>query len=223
MAASYYDLRHKQRNALLLYTSDEPRFHEGLKLLARALRDLGINVLQQELEPNGDHNSSMRRITSWVKRNDGRGNQLLLGYFGHGGKLNGRLIGAQHDLTSIQEYLRDRCEADVLFILNTCYAGTQLGAAPRNHNTFGNRVVETIAVCDGRTLGRGNNRGSARWLERLVRQLAGITPGDAMLVKQVSSAIRRERHVGKTGFLGHQSFYRRESGAGSMTLMNISK
>ncbi|KAK5698330.1 hypothetical protein LTR17_023772 [Elasticomyces elasticus] len=222
MAASYYELKHKTRNALLLYTTDEPRFYEDMKLLRQALRDLGITVLRRELNRNGDRDESMRKITRWAEKHDGRGNQLLLAYFGHGRVDNRRLMGARHDLTSIQEYLRDLCRADALTILYTCYAGTQLGPAPRNHITFGNRVVETIAVCDGRTLGRGSS-GSARWLQRLVRQLAGITPGDAMSVKQVSSAIRRERHVGQWGYLGHQGFYRRESGAGSMTLMNISK
>ncbi|KAK5708115.1 hypothetical protein LTR97_000655 [Elasticomyces elasticus] len=222
MAPRYLESEYYTRNALLIYTDDEPRFYHDARLLYKALTQLGMSVYTGKLATDGKGQTSLADFPVWAKEHDGKGNQLVLAYCGHGGVKHGRLmIAGGNDLTSLQEYLRDHCEADALTILHTCYAGTALGVS-RSNNLFRNeRVVEALAICNGRTIGRGHDN-TSRWLERLTRIMACIEPGDAMSVKQISSVLRRRRRVGKMDFLGNQGFYRRESGRGSMQMMNIS-
>ncbi|KAK5687130.1 hypothetical protein LTS10_001267 [Elasticomyces elasticus] len=223
MAHYYLDSECNSRSALIIWTNDELRFYEDMMLLKEALTRLGIRVYTARLDFHGDVEPILRFL-EWTDEHDGKGNQLVLAYFGHAEVRNGRLMGAGINLTSLQEYLRDDCSADALSTLGTCYSGAPPWMMmPANLDIGDNRVVETLAVCNGRTLAYCDDD-PAPWLQRLVWQLAGLRPGDAMTVEQIAGAIRRPSSVGRlqTNFTGNQGFYRKEHRRESMVLENLS-
>ncbi|KAK3632468.1 hypothetical protein LTR56_016350 [Elasticomyces elasticus] len=222
MAHLYLDSECNSRSALIIWTNDELRFHDDMRLLEEALTRLGIRVYTARLNFHGDVEPVLRFL-GWTDEHDGVGNQLVLAYFGHGEVRNGRLMGAGTNLTSLQEYLRDSCVADALSILGTCCSGAPPSMMPPNLEFGDTGVVETLAVCNGRTTAYCDD-GPAPWLQGLVWQLDGLGPGDAMTVRQIAEAIRRPSRVGRLqiSFTGNQGFYRKEHGRGSMWLENLS-
>ncbi|KAK4898376.1 hypothetical protein LTR27_003972 [Elasticomyces elasticus] len=223
MAHLYLDSECHSRSALIIWTNDELRFYEDMILLKEALTRLGIRVYTARLNVHGNCNPVLRRFLEWTDEHDGRGNQLVLAYFGHAQVWNGRLMAAGINLTTLQEYLRDNCVADALSILGTCYSGAALSMMPANVDVGDTSVVETLAVCNGRIEAYFDDD-PAPWLRRLVWQLAGLRPGDAMTVEQIAGAIRRPARVSRlrSRFTGNQGFYRREYGRRSMLLENLS-
>ncbi|KAK5745003.1 hypothetical protein LTR17_001754 [Elasticomyces elasticus] len=213
---SFLNPKRNPRSALILYTSDEPRFYKDTKMLSKALKGLGIKVITCDLITEGE--MPLIRFLDWVNNHDGKGHQLILAYFGHGGVDNGRLMTSGLDLTSLQEHLRDYCDAQALAMMGTCRGGNPLGAVPSNSKAHGDRVVETLAPCNGKTLAR-----TRAWLKRIVWQLKGIEPGDTMLARQIAAAVGRHKYKGQVGrmrYLGCRGFYRKESGEGSIQLVN---
>ncbi|KAK4949572.1 hypothetical protein LTR10_012190 [Elasticomyces elasticus] len=223
MAHLYLDSECRSRSALMIWTNDELRFYEDMMLLRGALTRLGIRVYTARLDFDNDI-APLSRFLEWTDEHDGQGNQLVLAYFGHAQVWNGRLMGAGIDLTSLQEYLRDRCVADALSILGTCFSGAPPWMMmPANLDIGDTGIVETLAVCNGRTLAYCDDD-PAPWVQSLVWQLDGLMPGDAMTVEQIAGAIRRPSSVGRLqiSFTGNQGFYRKEHGRESMVLENLS-
>ncbi|KAK5680941.1 hypothetical protein LTS10_006699 [Elasticomyces elasticus] len=148
-------------------------------LVSDAMRT--INYCVTPLKLDGKSPEAVQEIfTTWWQTHDrDNSTQLVLAYFGHGGVEDGKLWGGNdgadnvsdplHCITRMQETMRDQCKAHVLFILNTCHGGHPLGDRPSNAPVAGQRIVETIAMCDGDT--SGDNLAWARRVTKELRQL----------------------------------------------------
>lgn len=114
-------------------------------------------------------------------------------------------ISATFDITTLQEYIRDKCQAHALTILACCHAGQRLGDLPANAQFTSGRIVETLAVGDGDIIAK-----SGTWVNRLSDQLE---KGPVVqTVEEMHKAIYRAVDTDGPGF------YNRELGEGTIVL-----
>ncbi|KAK4949571.1 hypothetical protein LTR10_012189 [Elasticomyces elasticus] len=173
--------------------------------LAVALRRLGIKVFKLDLSTHADRQLE-DLVENWSLNFCYPGCHLVLAYIGHGDLENGRLMVFGSDFTAIQERLRDDCYSDVLFILDTCFAGTELGETgyyrERNH------TVETLAAGMDET-------SSCSWMWGLIETLNEIPLSGWKTIEEIHQIIHKPKCVESPGV------YRSEiGGRQSMRLTN---
>lgn len=140
-----------------------------------------------------------QQMQRFVNEHGSKGNLVIVYYDGHGGA-NKHLLGSAFrgpcpgiNLTRLQTLLRDRCEADVLLVLDCCDAGfmpeyqeiAHLSlASPPDHN------IETLAACPSKAscyLGGRHN-----FTDRLAGQLILHAREKGMSVDQYNTILAHD-------------------------------
>ncbi|KAK4548457.1 hypothetical protein LTR36_009367 [Oleoguttula mirabilis] len=137
--------------AIMITWDGETDTEEDFRHLERTFKSANLGIRHLRLKGKGADAvlAQFKRITAMV---DGKGNLVVLCYSGHAHVQAERLLasgqaGGNFDFTDLQMHARDALKANVLMIVDCCFAGLDI-PPPDYSNCTPNRnhVVELLAA-----------------------------------------------------------------------------